>query len=262
MHDIKLFGERNTGTHALKELIETNSSSRCAPSTAREVQKDVSRQLSRLKRLERLGIFRQKVQKKKENIIDRVFEDVEAIHCWKHCATLFNSVQSLEGVGVVFLVRHPASWMLSLYKNPYHILPPPGGTLKDFVSHQWQPVGRERLGSRSFNPLELYHRKLASYSTLQEQLGAAGIPYKCINFEELVTDQTAVFLKIRGLLRDPGKILSPVLRSTKASDKTLEDYANYYKHEKWRSELGEAAQPINDQIDWELVGKFGYSPDS
>lgn len=260
MFDIKIFGERNTGTHALRELIETNSASRCAPSVAREVDDRVAGRLKRLKMLRWVGASDDKILGKREEVLDAAFENVDALHSWKHCATNFETLSPLENVTVLFLVRHPASWLLSLFKNPYHLLPPPDGTLAEFISQKRRTVARERLGEASLRPLEIYNLKIASYLKLRGELEAGGITSRVIRFEDNIINQPGVFEDIRNTLVDPAEIFSPVVRSTKSSGKTLEEYADYYRREAWRSQLTGLEAVINSQVNWEQISAFDYRP--
>ncbi len=260
MFDIKIFGERNTGTHALRELIETNSASRCAPSVAREVDERVAKRLKRLKMLRWIGFSDERILGKREELLDAAFENADALHSWKHCATNFETVGSLENVTVLFLVRHPASWLLSLFKNPYHLLPPPDGTLADFISRRRRTVARERLGEASLRPLEIYNLKIASYLKLRSQLEASGMSSRIIRFEDNIINQPGVYEDIRNMLVDPDETFSPVVRSTKSSGKTLEEYADYYRREAWRTQLTGLEAAIDSQVNWEQISAFDYRP--
>jgi hypothetical protein len=146
MYDFKIFGERNTSTNALKQIIESNSFSRCCPSTSKELDPDLARRLGRLQNRSRAAV---------EAEIDRVFARNTDRESWKHCATNFENAGSFADLQIFFLVRHPASWLLSLFRNPYHILGKRPDRLADFLEYPWKTVGRERLGQATFTPLSL-----------------------------------------------------------------------------------------------------------
>lgn len=114
---IKIFGERNSATTALKQLIERNSSSRVLPSVAEELDPQFRfrmRLLTGLPMGSRLG----------ERYIDGVFRGEQPRFAWKHAATAFDDASSLSDCAVVFAVRHPASWLLALHRRPYHACGP------------------------------------------------------------------------------------------------------------------------------------------
>src|SRR5436190_895293 len=107
---VKIFGERNTATNALAKVIALNSGARCLPSTAAELDPDSARQA-------RWSL----TQRSKERKIDAIFSGRGPLEAWKHCATNFPDASAFASALVVFTLRHPASWLLSLYKHPYHL---------------------------------------------------------------------------------------------------------------------------------------------
>lgn len=258
MHDVKIFGERNTATNALKQIIETNSGSRCAPSVVSEVDPRIKTRNRRYKRLAQVPGLRGLSNRLREADIDRVFQRASALESWKHAATNFGSVEAFAGVSVIVTVRNPASWLQSLCKNPYHVYGTPPAGLEAFIDHRWRPVARERLEARSYDPLELYAAKLTCYRAFFGRLDAAGIPWRLVPFEEIVTDQEASFARIRDLLRTPADRFTPLESSTKSKEKSRDYYQDYYGNERWRAEMGPVYDQVRTRFSGDLAADFGY----
>jgi len=195
-----------------------------------------------------------------EKIDDWIFANSSSLHSWKHCATNFDNIEMFSGILVLFTVRHPASWVLSLFRRPYHQL---GGRSKDlstFIERRWKTVERERLGGQTLRPLELYQCKLESYRQFSSKLNVNNIPYHFVRFEDLVLDQKRVFDAVKSYLDNPTNQFVELRESTKEPGKTLEDYRSYYGEERWRDSLGGLEHRINEQIDWSALKEFRYEP--
>ena len=175
----KIFGERNTGTRALKALLERNLAADCLPGTEKELAPERFHQIH-----------------KDEPAMDELFSTVPAALAWKHCATVFNDFSSLDDCQIVFTVRHPLSWLTGFFDRPYHHLAPIPLTIGEFASQPWRTVKRERLGERSFKPLDLYREKLLSYLS-------APLDGKFIRFEDIVLAPGAVLQSFGATTRTP-----------------------------------------------------------
>ena len=251
---VKIFGERNTSTNALKQVIEQNASARVLPSVAAECDPRFAARLARMKRLH-LPIGMQEWQ------TDRVFAKAPDAHAWKHAATDFSDVRAFSDTLVVFCTRHPASWLLGLYKRPYHNLAPGLPTLPGFVAAPWKTVGRERMAGITTTPTALYNLKLQSYQRMQDALDAAGIAHATIRHEDFAMDQRACFDRLRPHLAGVTPDFRPLDTSTKDAGKSVDHYRDYYGRELWRAEIDPVtAQSIQDTIDWPTAAAFGYQP--
>lgn len=231
---IKIFGERNTSTNALKQLLKANSNSIIHPSGVRDWP--LAERL-----LIRAAAKTTSSTAALEAIKDKRFARKPLVDQWKHCATNFSAAE-LAGVShthFAFVVRHPASWALSLFKNPYQGLQSTGETIDEFLQIEWQTLEREKLGEKSFKPLELYEQKLTSYIGFIKQLEAAGLTYSLVRFEDMILEQRECFEKLRPYLDSPGEEFTELRSSTKDSSKNIEYYQDYYGNERWREELPE-----------------------
>lgn len=266
---VKVFGERNTGTNVLSQLVEANSSSKCLPGTEPEID---PRGWQRAQAPWIIGT------RMKEWCFDRIFAGQDPLHAWKHCATNFEDVGIFAGVLVLITVRHPASWLISLFRNPYQCLRPVPPTLAEFLDFPWETNRRERLRRRVFTPLELYEAKIDSYRNFTDRLAELGVEHRYVRFEDLVVEQERTFGTIADGLLMPRQDFQPVQSSTKdkglfrkaaqrqalASDthasRDLDYYRRYYGEERWRERLVGLEQEINRRVDWSRLQAFGYAP--
>lgn len=247
---VKIFGERNTGTNALKQLIECNSRSVCLPGADGEVNL----------LLARLAVIKANPPRLAELINDLIYVGRSPLNAWKHCATNFSTTDIFHGRLVLFTIRHPASWLLSLFKNPYHRIGPPAGDLATFINTPWRTVRRERLNRESYYPLDLYETKLRSYRDYSAKLAAAGVANRFIRHEDIVLDQEGVFRQVADHLMFPREDVAPIRSATKQSPRTLDEIKSYYAEEKWRVPFRGMESHVNQRIDWSELKAFGYSP--
>jgi len=247
---VKIFGERNTGTNALKELIERNSKSVCVPGTETELHPLFGRIVNS-------GFLRPAAS---ETVRDLIYADRSPPYAWKHCATNFDDVSKFEGMSVLLAVRHPASWLLSLFRHPYHHSGPPVSELATFMKRPWKTARRERLGGKFLLPLELYRAKLDCNLEFVRRLSAAGIENQFVRHEDLILDQLVLFRNMSEHLKEPRRDLQPLDSATKHSGRTVEEIRAYYRNEEWRAPLEELKAEINRAIDWDQVRRFGYAP--
>jgi hypothetical protein len=249
---IKIFGERNTGTNALIRILKNNSESQFYPGTMSELSHTYPEKSTLFKKLG-LG----KVEE--EAAIDQAFNGRGLLERWKHSAT-FTTKEELSQLGAcafIITVRHPLSWLIGLYKNPYHILIDKPVDLLSFASTKWRTVGRENLPNNFYLPLDLLEEKLKSYLELIEKLEKENRPYKIIQFEKFVTNQKATFEDIRPMLDVPSFDFEELSESTKEKNKNSRFYATYYDNETWRKDFPEI-EYIKNTISRDLLSTFGY----
>ncbi len=257
MRKLKLFGDRNTGTNALTRLINANSGSRVLPASVPTLPLPTPVRRRLQQGLQKLEVERREAR------IDTIFRLCPVRWSWKHAATRFTPAETarFRDVPVVILVRHPASWLRGLHRNPYHALVPVPERLEDFAAMRWPTVARERLESRVLTPVTLYNEKIAAYLAFADALAGIGGRVEFVRFEDFVVDQIAVFERLRPLLAAPKADPDPVSRSTKDREKDHRYYADYYGRELWRAEIPDALwAELATGIDWDALERFGYAP--
>lgn len=243
---IKIYGERNTGTNYLAKLIALNL--------------DVE-QLSGV--VPGWLLAAQERLPAKEVVRDLYFAmNFRRNLGWKHM--LVKPAQELlrypaccDGLAFVTLTKNPYSWLLSLYRKPYHKSYSGKPDFETFLTRPWRCVGRDNLAGDLSSPVELWNLKNASYIQLAEKL-----PTVHLDFEGLLEDPEQLLRRISDAIacewRQPQFINYD--KSTKESSKNSGFYRDYYLNEKWKSEFSAAAVAIvNEQLDREVMDFFGYA---
>lgn len=248
---VKIFGERNTGTRLLRSLVESIRAGTVLPSTAEEIDPAAFRAIQQT-------CWKDPITR--EAAIDRIFLGLSPREAWKHCATDFDTVDAFSDCVVLITVKHPAAWLVSLVSRPYHALSTPPETLRRLLEFQWKTVGRERLDERTFTPIQLYNEKIRSYRHFVEQLREASITFKVLRSEDLILNQAAVFRTIAGIIGCPHARFKPIEASTKSPGVQAQHYFDYYAHERWRDELAGVHDSMNGEVEWDQLRAFGYEP--
>ena len=243
MSYLKIYGERNTGTNYLDQLIGMNYGIQSLPGNPPE-------QLWPFNATFRgSDLFR------------------EAWHHatfyknlgWKHTRIAFpkfaNAFSRFDHLHIICLFKNPYSWILSLHKRPYHLSGHVGLRLEDFLSLPCRARLREHTRGKVKNVVELWNIKARSYLECQQKWNA-----KFVFYETILSDWLQVLKDIETHFQweQPSSYMN-IERGTKGENKSFDDYNRYYLNEEWRNSLTkEAITIINNDLDFDLVRKLGY----
>ena len=241
--EIKIYGERNTGTNFLFKLLRLN------------LKADLLR-----------GVVPWHVRipfPQSEAVRDLYFELTFGWNLgWKH--RLAPSPDAVRETRVysdrlifVTLTKNPYSWLLSLYRRPHHYQGKLG-TFQQFLSSPWATVRRAKAVPEFPNPVIMWNKKNAAYLGLR-----AGTPTATLRYEDLLADPERTLSKVADQfsIERSKSFFENVTASTKERDggKGFDFYQQYYLHEQWRTELQPAALSIiNEDLDFDLMSQFGY----
>lgn len=243
---IKIFGERNTGTNAVSQLISLNSRAHIIPGTLMEF----SRWKGHKTRLKRYFKFD---EARLERGIDEFFLGKPFESRWKHSSTYFNPTEVNTDIFYIFMVRHPLSWLISLHKNPYHVgRSEANSNLTKFSQTFIHTKNRENMPKSQYKPLDLWDEKIHSYFKLMSFLDREQGHYCLIKFEDLILHQKRTFEILAnqlGLHKSEFKYLE---NSTKQKSKDLNSYIRYYSSEEWRKYI-----PVS--FDVKLIRKLKHA---
>lgn len=241
---IKIYGERNTNTNYLEKLINLNLRVSQLPGVVP----------SYVMRLQRIFPGHEKVR-------DVFFLLAYRRNLgWKHARVKpphvikRHPVVKNHSVLFITITKNPYSWILSLYRRPYH-LRKHGPDLETFLASPCRTTGRDNTRRSLGSPVELWNIKNASYLQLP--------PENTLNIttESLFEDPSAVIDRI-GRRLDTPRISNRFInyeRSTKKTSATGSHYRDYYLNERWRGDLStKAIAIINNKIDKTLMARFGY----
>lgn len=250
---VKVFGERNTGTRALIRMLAAQEGVRMQPFGERGA-------LNLPQNAEFRAVIEKAYKGKWRKVYrDALRDDEQAVACptkaWKHALPVWDEAFGVKRAHVVFCVRNPYSWALSLARRPYHQKGPRDSGVLDFVTQPWLTVSRDNMGAVLRSPMELWNGKVAAYGAFMR---TASVPTRVIRFERFVVDSEK---EVRGVLFDFGIPFEGVraVAPTKNPAVTLEGISQYYCREDWKKSLtSEVVAAINGSIDWVLAARYGY----
>ena len=242
---LKIYGERNTGTNYLRQLIERNID-------IRQLRGTVPRPVKWAAGSTRCG----------ERLKDAYFRFTFGRNLgWKHALVphpdrLRRYDLCQNGIHFATLTKNPYSWLLSLFRRPYHLHRDSDYTFTSFIRNPWPTVARECTDGEFGSPVELWNEKNRSYLELQREFPTVNLRYEDLlgNPERLIE-----WLRDELGLRTISDEFTNVDRSTKGDGKSFEQYQSYYLEEQWRDELSmRAIELINERLDESLLDAYGY----
>ena len=245
VRQIKVYGERNTNTNYLEQLIHLNLDVAQLPGVVPRYVKTI-----------------QKVLPGKEWLRDWYFSVTPHRNLgWKHSrvepVTESGRFDILNrGICFISITKNPYSWLMSLYRKSYsHQYKVEKPDFETFLATPWKTVARDNCESALASPVELWNIKNASYLLLEDFNGLN------LTTESTVQNPQAVIEKISGHFSidrlAPGFLNYE--RSTKDSGKDFAWYQDYYLNEKWRDDLSEhSVAIISRTVDQDLMRHFGY----
>jgi hypothetical protein len=253
IRQLKIFGERNTGTRAVTLLIEQNIGRIICPSMRDFVKDWPAREALTHEFNEPYKRFLHHA------LVDDIFSQAPTEYRQKHTAPEYSQNFLEFEIGVIFLIKNPYSWVLSMYNSPYGLLLPKPDKFSRFLQNPWLGLRRDNIPSVLSCPLELWNRKLAAYCCFAEFARRDGLPLLFIKFEEFVADQLEVLSKIRSVFGFPGDCTVVITASTKDPRLDWNYYREYYCGEAWRSSFSaEDLEFCATTINWDLAARFGY----
>ena len=254
---VKVFGERNSGTRALHQMLQRSKhvqTRKPGPGTAEEQQKraELSAQVDRHFAGAWRKIYRDALRDNERHVTDPVLT-------WKHAAPVWHDAFRREKVNVIFLVRNPYSWVLSMARRPYHMVGRRPVDLAEFITRPWMTQRRDNTAPLLSGVLDLWQTKVRAYKSFSTMAKANGLPTYFMRFEDFVAGPVAeasIALAHFGAVADD---LRPSESHTKDEGRDLASIQSYYGQEKWRDRLcRETVALINERVDWDMAGRLGY----
>lgn len=240
---IKIYGERNTNTNYMSELIKLNLN-------VQELLGTVPHSIAKI----------QEFVPGNETIRDLYFYLTYAKNLgWKHtCVKPQSKLKKYEltksDISFLTITKNPYSWLLSLYRKPYHQYSH-SSDFESFLKTPWKTVSRDNTDKVLSSPIELWNIKNRSYLQLDSET-SLNITSEAI-FEDPAEIITLISKKLR-ISRKTEDFLN-YDKSTKNESKDSNYYRSYYLNEEWRKKLSqEAIEVINESLDKELMSHFNY----
>ncbi len=253
---IRVFGERNTGTRAILLMLEAQKSVITRQTVASRIYDRPENAGLRAQIIQSFDLPWRRIYS--DAIRDMEHMDLCPTQMWKHTAIHWHSAFATKKVHVVFVVRNPYSWFISLAKNPYHIFGLRPETLEAFVVQPWMTQRRDNLAPVLPSPMALWQQKTAAYQTFETQ---AKVPVQVVRFEDFVADTVKEITRVLDRFGVAHENIRDIESSTKEGGKNLRDITAFYAREGWKNRLTAGlVQLINERVDWNLAAKYGYAP--
>lgn len=246
----KVFGERNTGTNLLEQLLVQNFQTLPLVPRAETAQFFAEARNA-------FGAVREYAEAPRDLLHQHTFD---TLYGWKHARPvpeLMARTPRYEHSRFLCIYKHPAFWLKSLHARPYNEFH--GKVPSDFATFLAEPftVSERDMVPYEFSgtPLELYQEKLRGYLELKRQTREATL---IVPYEKMLQHQDQ-FLRV---LSDHFKPLGRHLKFLKKAAKQLDagkrglkttDYMKKYAVQNRFEGFDEKARAIYDsQIDPEL----------
>jgi len=242
MNAIKIYGERNSGTNYFEKLVEKN----------------LEIQILRYYPGQRVGKYL-----KYEFMSGLFFElNKKKYLGWKHGKPKIREINKFESspLTIITITKNPYTFLLSLYKRPYHYRGKKVNNFKDFLTSEWQTILRENCGLKKYSsPIDLWNEKNRAFLNLKQRVNKKVIN---LRYEDVIKDTEETILKLAKIsdapLKHNGQFRN-VIDSTKGDNLVYSEYRDYYLNEKWKDKLlDEEISLINDKLDIEVVKAFNY----
>jgi hypothetical protein len=247
---VKLYGERNTGTHYLARLVRVNLEACPLESIEPRVVRQAARRLRAAEMIRDVYYsltFRRNLGWKHMN--PRTLEQLRQLQI------------DVSGLRFVLLTKNPYSWSVSMLRNPYHLGVERPITIDELVQRRWRCSRRENMGKASASLIDIWCTKARSYLNLLDEARAC-----LVRYEDLLVDPSASIASVAaqlGLQRRSETFVNvdaSAKQEGRAKGRTFDSYRQYYVNEEWRKSLTPTAiNAINSQLDPEVMQRIGYA---
>jgi hypothetical protein len=242
---IKVYGERNSGTNYLEQLLANNLDVQILKFQPKW-HHILLLKLIRYDFIEDLVFFLQRKQ----------------MLGWKHGCPRVEEIKQYQASPLVLITitKNPYAYLLSLHRNPYHFKGEKENKFVDFLKQKWFLRRRDFCGSGYLkSAIELWNVKNRSYLDLKKQVSnkVLNLSYEALleNPEPVIQ---SVAQKLNIGLKNEGEFQN-VEFSTKDSERTFNEYRNYYLNLEYCKELtGKSIECINQSLDMSVVSFFDY----
>jgi hypothetical protein len=157
-------------------------------------------------------------------------------------------------VGFVTVVKNPYSWLLSLLRRQYSA----GrvyASIEELVTTPWATVGRECAPPQFAGAIDMWNSKCAACLALPAERTVN------LRYEDLLADPATQVERVAakfGLARRQPEFRN-VQSSTKRSSRSFDDYRSYYLEQRWRDKLTDRELAlIRERLNPAIMAACGY----
>lgn len=246
MKKIKIYGERNSGTHFLEHLVHVYTNNEVIQLGPQKLE------LFLLKRI------------RFDFVEDFVFSrKMEQRFGWKHGCPPIKLIKCSEVTNrpiILTITKNPYSFLISLYDKPYHYKGTVPSSFSEFIRENWICRKRDNVLPRTLsNPVMLWNVKNEAYLKLAEE---KNLEVYNMKYEELL-EAPSILKEILSVSKDVSfgdKNNIDQNMIVKSGENSYAYYRDYYLNEKWKERLSsEDIEFINRNLNVSTMNAFGYS---
>ncbi|HTT82544.1 MAG TPA: hypothetical protein VMF67_03600 [Rhizomicrobium sp.] len=247
----KVYGERNTGTNFVTELLRRNFAVHCLQSYNR-IHEYVGPMAKNLPGEPAGGL--------RNALLD--FDCQRTMYSdfgWKHGIPprdLVASAPHAKQTLFVCIAKHPVAWLHSLASRPYNLVDEVPKTFSRFIRQDWTPTWRDNMAAcEPINVVDLWNVKNAAFRDLES------VAQRClvVAYEEILRDPAGFLSSAGSHLIARGKDYVWSFPSTKGDAMTFEQYRRKYLEQNicGSTSTGDL-EFIRGRIDETVMRGFGY----
>lgn len=248
---VKVYGERNTGTQMMREILLGNGVRDLWPGTIAEL--GAMHEVEALGGADRPDADRLLIR---EAVIDDMFAAAfDRTLGWKHGIPALERLPTDgSGTHVVVTAKNPYAWVVSMARRPHHnLLTGNRGSVEAFLASPWITCGRDNAPRHLASVVDLWSLKYRAWLALETRLPTTVIRYEDLLLQPATLASLAARLDPEG--RRPWQL--PTAVPNNAND--LSFYRDYYAQQRWREALSPACLAlIGSRLDRDLMDRLGY----
>lgn len=254
---VKVFGERNTGTNFLNQLLKENTTLKVLEHGENKRHKERALEIYKKHKItEKLAqkiILERLIDNERENEFSHNFG-------WKHSAPSLQKIKAqkiYEKTLFICLIRNPWRFLTSLHHRPYNLIPVPGPNFSDFIRSPFLTNSRDGLSDNFIkSPVELWNKKVGSYQALQNKTNGNVIT---TYYEEIIINLSEFMYSLSQHCEiKSGKIVVPH-KSTKGDNKNFEEYrAEAISYDPLKFMSKDDALYIHQKLDTSVIKETPY----
>lgn len=254
----KVFGERNTGTNFLNQLLKENTTLKVLEHGNNDACKKQAQDIYEKHRI------KEKLAQKiiLERLIDNEREK-EFSHNfgWKHAAPSLQKIKTnklYEKTLFICLIRNPWRFVTALHHRPYNLIPVPETDFSAFIRAPFLANSRDGLSDNFIkNPVELWNRKVSSYQELHNQTNGNVIT---IYYEAMILDIEKFIRSLSTHCEIKSEKIIVPHESTKGDNKNFEEYrAEAIAYAPLNFMSKDDALYIHQELDKSIIKETPYS---
>lgn len=248
---VKIYGERNTGTQMMREILRTNGIADLWPGTIAELG-DMHR-VTALDQPERPDADRSLIR---EAVIDDLFAAAfDRSLGWKHGIPDPARLPDPDsGTHYIVTVKNPYAWVVSMARRPHHnLLTGNRGSIEAFLASPWITCARDNAPRHLGSVVDVWTLKYQAWLGLADSRPSTVVRYEDLLLEPRTLPALAARLDPAG----PESWQLPTVVPNNARD--LSFYRDYYARQRWRDGLSPACiATIGARLDRGLMERLGY----